>query len=325
MNNQNDAMLATSGHAGDSGEIELICAMRLDAGSVLAQLNGFIRDHPGLYADIAQAYCSNVQAVFAVVSMPFAIARQSVGMQLFQRLAMSNELKFALDNDVNVPQQDSRTRAAEDALEEIRSRYRSSEGQQLLTSEVREFLAGVIGNDELRGAARELLRQGLVLSWSAFEVAARDVFITYLNENPSACERLLRDSAAKRRFDVSKISLETLAAHGFNLSGKMGSLLASYQDLSDLISIRTALSPLFGSAGLTEALSSQDLWTLSQKRHVTVHRCGVVDEDFIRNTKSEQKRGQRLEVTPDDLLRHVTAASVACLAIVEAAQQDGRR
>ena len=62
-------------------------------------------------------------------------------------------------------------------------------------------------------------------------VLARDCFIAYLNAKPAGTAALLADPVAKRRFELSKIPLETLAAHNFNLSTEMGTLLAQQQDL----------------------------------------------------------------------------------------------
>ena len=302
--------------------LEPLCLFSLKAGRVLEQLSGFVLGKKGVYAEIGRAYCYNVEALFTVVSMPFAIARQSVAMQEYQRLSMANELQLVLDSDIVMPQEEVRTRAAENSMQEMKARYASSDGKQKLLAQSKNFLHGVL-NEELRAAAQNLLRQGLVLAWSAFEVAARDTFIAYLNEHPAACQRLLRDPTARRRLDISKVPLETLLAHGFDLSHKMGTLLSSYQDLSDLISIKTVLSALFGSAALSQGFAAESLWILSQERHLIVHRCGVVDQEFRTNSNSQQKVGERLRVTPADLLKRIAAATEACLAMLEAASRTG--
>ena len=98
----------------------------------------------------------------------------------------------------------------------------------------------------LAGALDELLLQSLVLTWSAFEVLARDFFIGYVNNTPSAIEVLLGDSNCKKRFDAAKMPVEVLSEHGYDLSKKMGTVLASQNDLADLVTIKVVFLALFG-------------------------------------------------------------------------------
>jgi len=135
------------------------------------------------------------------------------------------------------------------AKPKMESFLRSTEGRDALIGDTLGFLERLRTNDSLAGAANELILQGLVLCWGAFEVLARDCLIEYLNANPSRAMILLEDPMAKRRFELSKVSLETLAAHNFDLSSRMGTLLAQQQDLSDVYSVKAVYGALFASNG----------------------------------------------------------------------------
>jgi hypothetical protein len=89
------------------------------------------------------------------------------------------------------------------------------------------FLENLRSEEPVIGAANELILQGVVLCWGAFEVFARDCFIAHLNAKPDRTLVLLADSVAKRRFELSKVSVEILATQSFNLSQRMGTLLAN--------------------------------------------------------------------------------------------------
>jgi len=119
-------------------------------------------------------------------------------------------------------------------------------------------------------------------------------------------DALLDDPAAKRRFELSKVSLETLAAHNFDLSARMGTLLAEQQDLSDAYSIKAVFQALFPTNDeLRDALNDPDLRLVSLKRNLIVHRRGIIDEKYATSTKCCQQVGQRLRVTPFELEDHI--------------------
>jgi hypothetical protein len=194
----------------------------------------------------------------------------------------------------------------------------SSEGHEVLIRDTMSFLEHLLGDDPLARAVDELLRQGLVLCWGAFEVLARDIFIALLNMKPYLVERLLRDQTAKRRFEAAKVSIDTLILHGFDLSNKMGTLLADQQDLSDYYSIMAIYEALFPeSKNLRQVLKQDGPRVLSQRRNLIVHRGGVIDPTYINNVPSTQKSGEILKITPDDLENHLETMISAATVILE--------
>jgi hypothetical protein len=134
------------------------------------------------------------------------------------------------------------------------------------------------------------------------EVLARDCFVAYLNQRPQVVERLAVDQAAKRRFEFSKIPLETLKEYGFDLSGQMGTLLSRQQDFSDIYTIKSVFTALFREQkNLAAALEVKELRILNEQRHLIVHRRGIVDKAYVERTGSTQAIGSRLEMSPETL------------------------
>ncbi len=195
----------------------------------------------------------------------------------------------------------------------------SDEGQDVLLRHTLGFLESLRSDESLVGAAEEIILQGLVLCWGAFEVFARDCFMAHLNANPSRALALQEDPVAKRRFELSKISLETLAAHGFDLSGRMGTLLAQQQDLSDVYSIKAVYQALFPTnEELRATLETPDLRLLSLRRNLIVHRRGVIDETYAATTNCSRQIGERLRLTPGDLDVHIRTTMKTATSILAA-------
>jgi len=202
------------------------------------------------YGSIATAFCANVQGLLATVSIPYRMAHSAATNQHFQRIHIAARIRSLKNRPDPQPQSDEleaiRERDARThANEEMYKFVDSAKGRDVLIHDSLLFLEGVFEDKSLAEAARELMLQGVVLCWGAFEVLARDCFIAHLNANPHHVKLLLDHPVAKRRFEVSKVSVETLAAHQFDLSGRMGTLLAQQQDLSDVLSIKSAYEALF--------------------------------------------------------------------------------
>jgi hypothetical protein len=195
----------------------------------------------------------------------------------------------------------------------------SPDGRDALIRDTLGFLENLRSDEATIGAAHELILQGVVLCWGAFEVLARDCFVVHLNATPYHTLALLEDSAAKRRFDLSKVSLETLANHDFDVSKHMGTLLAQQQDLSDIYSVKSVYQALFpDKKGLSDALCDPDLRLLSLQRNLIVHQCGVIDDRYAASTNCSQKVGERLQLFPESLEVHVRTTVKVASGILDA-------
>ncbi len=152
------------------------------------------------------------------------------------------------------------------------------------------------------GRAYELLRQSTVLLWGAFEVCCKDVIAALLNARPELLLAVQADPRTRKQADPKSIDIDMLSAHGFNLSQCMGDWYTENSGTWSLQLVRDTLSVVCPhDAALHEALAHPALWQLSNDRHLIVHRSGVVDEKYRRQTGSQVPIGERIIVLPADL------------------------
>lgn len=249
------------------------------------------------YQTVARAFRHNLMAALSTVTMPFTFAAASAEQSHFQRFHMAERIRSGMDP--KEPDPELEQAAYEKARTRMQEFVASAEGNNAIVSGTCGFLLGSFEHG-LESAAQELVQQGLVLVWSAFEVFCRDTFEAFLNLNPAKAKLLMDDATARKRFDAQKLPWETLFQHGFDLSTRLGSVLVGQQDFSDLPTIKLVFTTLFkGDAEIVRTLAEKDLWLLYQRRNLIVHRRGVVDRTYLDLTGETLSVGSRLAVNPD--------------------------
>lgn len=253
---------------------------------------------------IAESFSENLQGVVRTLSIPFQYTYSQVHSLHWQRTHIAARIRGGGAPDDAQQAEIDRATANEKFDEYLRGK-----GQKVLADEVIGRLLQLKQEPEAIAAARELTRQGVVLTWSAIEVLSRDAFVHLLNTKPQLSEALLADQFNRKRFATDKIEWQTLASYSFDLSGCLGSYLISKADLSNVPAIRAAYGALFpGAAKLRACLLDERLWHLSQKRHLIVHRRGVVDEAYIAATGTHLKIGDVLWAAPAEVEEAIEAA-----------------
>ena len=272
----------------------------------------------------AEAFIQSLSAILSTMSLPFALASASTEQQHYMRFHIAENIRGlsrAREEGESEAAYEARTerfiaRRAAEHMQEFRN---SKEGVNILVSQTCRFLLDGIRRGPIEEPAAELLLEGTWLSWSAFEVLSRDVFVTLVNSRPVLAQTLLNAPQTKLRFGLAKIPIDLLAQFGFDLSSQMGNLLASQQDFSDLATIKTVFQTLFpDNRPLREKLQARELWTLCQERHLIVHRRGVIDEEFRKNTDSGQTIGSRLRIKPAQLEEAIRLVQDTGLTILQA-------
>jgi hypothetical protein len=278
------------------------------------------------YQAVGNAFRHSLTSALSTVAMPFALATASVEQSHFQRIHIAERIRArSIDENTLQPGEDLETVRDREARTKSDSRMRelvqSEDGRNALIQDTCGFLLASLKHG-LEPGAHELLQQGLVLLWSAFEVLCRDTFETQLNGDPGRVQALISDPTTRKRFEAERLPLDTLVQHGFNLSARLGTVLVGQQDFSDLPTVKAVYAVLYpGSSDLNQALAHRDLWTLYQRRHLVVHRRGVIDQAYLDATGETHATGSRLTVTPRDFegaLGVVVSAGTAlarCLSI----------
>jgi len=94
-------------------------------------------------------------------------------------------------------------------------------------------------------------------------------------------------------------------------------VLVGQQDFSDLPTIKAVYAVLYPvSSDLSKALAHRDLWMLYQRRHLIVHRRGIIDQAYLNATGEVHAIGSRLKISPRDFeaaFRVVVSASTALI------------
>jgi hypothetical protein len=266
----------------------------LDAGAVALRAE---------YQAVAKAFRHSLASALSTVAMPFALASASVEQSHFQRIHIAERIRArSLDEDDLQAGEDLEAVREREAHSKANSRMRefieSQDGRDVLIRDTCGFLLASLKHG-LEPAAQELIQQGLVLVWSAFEVFCRDAFETLLNGDPAKVRILINHPTTRKRFEAERLPLDTLFQYGFDLSARLGSVLVGQQDFSDLQTIKAVFAVLFpGSTELNRALAERDLWTLYQRRHLVVHRRGIIDQAYLDATGETLTIGTRLVVGP---------------------------
>lgn len=169
-------------------------------------------------------------------------------------------------------------------------------------------------------AISELMRAALVLTWSAFEVLATDLFAALLNAQPQLIMSLNRDEPARRLFGVKAISIEELGSYGFDVSCRLGDLLVERRSLGGIEVVKAAFFALCANTSLRAALGRRELVVLNQQRNLIAHRRGIVDERFARLTSGSHRIGDQLSITGEDVQAAVLVVRDAGAELLEAAK-----
>jgi hypothetical protein len=251
----------------------------------------------GELEDVCRSLVANIHSVHRTLSIPYNYTESEFRSIHWQRIHTSERIRSLMLEDTE--------KRDEIALANARRAFKEfmeAEAATTVADQIVERLLRLSQDEESRLAAQELSRQGIVLTWSAIEVFARDVFVLLLNNNPRLSQSLLAEPGNRKRFQSERIDWQTLESYDFNLSNQIGSFLAARADLSNVPAIRSAYSALFPAAkNLHSTLSNPILWQISQKRHLLVHKRGVIDKQFIEATNSNLNIGSNLLILPAEV------------------------
>ena len=170
-----------------------------------------------------------------------------------------------------------------------------------------------------RDIAYRVLERCLVLTWSAFEVFVSDLFVLVVNTKPGFAGTLLKDERTKALYNGKEIAL-LLERYGYDLSRNMGSVLIEQSRLDDLPTIKNIYKVILGPGDVVDKLDDVGLWKLYKTRNVIVHRAGIVDEQFRRDTGSTIPVGERITIKPVDLHQFMNLVGTVGVSIASAVE-----
>ena len=175
-----------------------------------------------------------------------------------------------------------------------------------------------------------LMHQGCLLIWSAYETFCKEAFTAGLNAMPLLVAKLKVEPWQSKFGFKNLFSFDLLAANGFSIEGKLGSIIVAGRDFSSPELLRDLMPTLFAygpqADEMTRALRAQALYMLGHRRHLIAHRCGIVDSAYLSQTgDSPQEVGQLLKVSHRDIataLGSVAHAVIQLTGVIEVQHED---
>lgn len=306
-------------------ELEKYFFLPVPENELLAEIIDLSNNLDSNYSDTAETFIHNIKSMISVVSMPVVLGSSAIQDKHFTRFHMAERIRslktdFKIDETVSEePHEVARDKTANQIANEKFSKFvETKEGKSNLAIDTCEFLLKTVSNSELINASNILQQQGIVLLWGAFEILAKDAFIIYVDKNPISIKSLQENPSTKNRFELQKFTSEILIEHEFDLSNNMGKVIGRNQDFSDIVTIKETYDTLFpDSVSERNILREKDLWNLSQKRHLIVHRRGIVDQKFLNKTGLELNVGDEINISPEKLYSYVKQTIQCGIAILK--------
>lgn len=268
---------------------------------------------PGEYVRTAT---EGLRSVVSAATLPFQLAVSAVQQRRFDRFLSAERirsLKSLMPGDE--PSEEVEKRSAKIANSRMNEFMASAAGADFIRDAVVEELMRSLESPIINGAAQELLTQALVSTWSIFEHFTSGFIIDWVNAYPHLAKCVLSVPELKTYFGKQAVDLDAIDEHGYDLTRSMGNIIFRGKRLDNLAVVRAVLSAMFDGQKIREALGER-LWILNQKRHLIVHKRGLVDREYIEKTGDDVEIGQRLHLTSHDLEDYIISVQQAIISIV---------
>lgn len=258
------------------------------------------------FLPIAEAFSGNMQRVRNLGALVPEVAIWTRNLQRIMAFA-----KYRLNLPHELPERiRGAAKPSDELLEEYQRAYREWYPNNLNPSAAWEDGCDIVKSfvtDRIHhGLGLETLMSALLTeTWAAVEAVLGDLFIRALDLAPDPLALSLLN-------DEKTIPVETLRRYSFDISGSMGSALASAKrlDFSSISSIEKAYRKAFSNENPGEIfdLYSPTVQHLEAIRNLYAHRSGKVDETFLRRVKNSKmlpnyEVGQPFELN-GDLVSH---------------------
>lgn len=254
----------------------------------------------------------------SAASLPFELIHDAVNQRRFDRILGAERIRLLpLPSEQEVENADEL--ALSRAQESMRRFLDSLEGRNFVRDSIVYELDRSLRTPTICSAAAELLIQTLVSTWTIFESFARSFSIAWINGDPRRAEPVLASPDLKEYFGKQVVDIKVIGDHDFNLSKSMGNILFREKRLDSLPVIRSVMEALFNDVHIRAALGD-DVWMLNQRRHLFVHKRGLVDREYLERTGDSAPAGKRLHITSHDVERYLESVQRAVIAIATAAE-----
>jgi hypothetical protein len=312
-------------------EVKRYYLLPVDLNPTASEINRATEGIPEWISTPAKVFLENIEAAITTAKIPYTIARTSILTARFNTLTIRHRILFDADTRTSLPSDEDIEKTPKEqaeldeivrkkALVEFLEEQKNLAARSQIENQWAAFLIAQLQDKEMETAAKELLRQAVVMIWGAFEVLCRDIFVGHLNSNPAEWQKLTADSDTKKIFQVKGIVFEELSEYGFDVSKNLGNVFVNAHDFSSLGAIKQTFKVLFPASNeLLDQLGDHKFWILHQRRHLIVHRRAVVDKQYLEKTGEKIKIGEQMTPTPPEIEEYIQLVCRAALALVKAA------
>ncbi len=239
---------------------------------------------------------SNLSSAIVVGNVPFQLTHSGVLDQRFNQLHIAEKIRsrntlLPGENNISQDEEDAAFKRAE---EKMKDELKDPEIINMHSVQTLKLLDRHLETQDFQSSAQETLRQVLVICWSAFEVLISDTLRSLMNECPKIIGNFT-DTKPYREALSGRALLEALENNNFDLSHGMGDLFCDLVKLDALEKIRAAILIALVDPKLDIQLKDERLWSISQQRHLIVHRRGVVDSHYLERTSDSMLSGDDIE------------------------------
>lgn len=285
-------------------------------GEMLAELEAFEPKAPLPSAFIKNAL-DGLRSVTSAGSLPFQLVSHSVHQRRFDAIHAAERIR-SLKVGAQELSEEQNQRSFQSANARMSEFVRSDEGVRHFRDRIIYDLDQRLKSPAVADAAFELLVQTLISAWTVFESSVRSFVIDWINADPQRANSVLASPDLKPYFGKQVVDIAVIGEHAFDLTSSMGDILFRERRLDNLSVIRSVLEALFNNSDVRGALA-EDMWMLNQRRHLFVHRRGLVDAEYLRRTNDTVSVGEKLSVTSSDVEHYIRAVKSAFVAIASAA------
>ncbi|UZK70067.1 hypothetical protein OKW76_03160 [Sphingomonas sp. S1-29] len=260
-----------------------------------------------------------LQSVISAATLPFQLTLESVQQRHFDRHLAAERIRSLEDVPFGEqPSEQQEQKALDIARRKMREFIDSKEGTNSIRDSVVYEMNRSLTSSNISSAAKEMMVQTLVSTWAVFEHFASSFVVAWLNHDPRRSRLILSAPELKAYFGKQVVDIEAIDDHGFDLSRSMGSVIFRGRRLDNLTILRAVINAIFDEEYLRNALGNE-LWMLNQKRHLFVHKRGLIDQEYLQRTGDKVTLGHRLSLSSNDIKTYIAAVQKAIVAIVSAA------
>jgi hypothetical protein len=156
-------------------------------------------------------------------------------------------------------------------------------------------LQNYLNDDELSNI-ETLMSSQILLTWTAFETMAGDLWEKAINAHPKTLASLASKASGsvKRQGDGKLLPMSYLERHDYKIEQKMGTILRDhrfrFQKTDDIErAYRSAFPETECNAGRKDFWTNPAFRAISAMRNVIVHKAGKIDDEFVKKRGTDPR------------------------------------